>query len=429
MTERRGASRYEQVRNRFATIDTVLHSAGDRPSQSVVLFTHPRSQTNLSAYPLPDLAARGIDGLAFNNRFTNSPAGTDVATVFEEFALDVAAAVRHARDLGYANVLLMGWSAGGPVMAFYQNVAEHGNGAIGADTLSGFPGFFDDDGRALELPPADGLILRSVTIGTAASFLFRLDGSVTDEETGRIDPTLDMYDPRNGFDPASGTASYDPTFLARYFRAQAERMMRLVRRSEERLAEIEAAQGRFSDDDFVVVPRTRANPFNTDGSLARESRDPHVLHPSGVRRIIRDVRPLSGEGRANAKATGAAVHKLRAMRSYRLTRVDPERFDPFAVRVADSGIDLASTNNGTPTNLAGVSVPLLIIQGTGDPSNSVKLPSAELNFAAAASPVKDLSFIEGADHAMRPVDPRYGDTRALAARVVADWIGERFADS
>ena len=429
MTELLGVTRFEQVRNRFATIDTVLHSVAERRSDTVVLFTHPRSQTNLAAYPLPDLAARGIDGLAFNNRFTNSPAGTDVATVFEEFALDVAAAVRHARDLGYANVLLMGWSAGGPVMAFYQNVAEHGNRAISPDALSRFPGFFDDGGQALELPPADGLILRSVTIGTAASFLFRLDGSVTDEDSVRIDPTLDMYDPRNGFDPASGTASYDPNFLARYFRAQAERMMRLIDRSQVRLAAIEAGRGRFSDDDFVVVPRTRANPLNADGSLACATREPHVLHPSGERQIIRDTRPLSGDGSLNNRASGAAVHKIRAMLSYRLTRVYPERFDPFAVSAADSGIDLASTNNSTPTNLAGVSVPLLFVQGTGDESNSVKLPSAELNFKAAASRMKDLLFIEGADHALRPVDPKYGDTRSVGARVIADWIGERFEDS
>jgi pimeloyl-ACP methyl ester carboxylesterase len=429
MTAPGATARFEQVRNRFATIDTVLHSSAERRSDTVVLFTHPRSQTNLTAYPLPDLAARGVDGLAFNNRFTNSPAGTDVATVFEEFALDVAAAVEHARALGYPNTVLMGWSAGGPVMAFYQNVAEHGNEAIRPDTLSRFPGFFDGGGVPLELPPADGLILRSVTIGTAASFLFRLDGSVTDEETVAIDPTLDMYDAQNGFDPATGRARYDPRFLDRYFRAQAERMMRIVDRSEERLAAIEAGAGRFSDDDFVVVPRTRANPLNTDGSLAAESRAPHMLHPSGTRQTIRDVRPLSGEGRLNRMATGAAVHKLRALLSYRLTRVDPERFDPFAVSAAECGIDLASTNNSTPTNLAGVSVPLLILQGTGDPSNSVKLPSAELNLAAAASRSKDLAFIEGADHSMRPVDPRYGDTRALGAGVVADWIGERFGPS
>ncbi|HEU4572335.1 MAG TPA: hypothetical protein VFR93_06580, partial [Candidatus Limnocylindrales bacterium] len=219
---------FEAIDNEFASIDAVLHSTPARRRRTVVLYTHPRARSNLTAYPCPQLAAAGVDVLAFNNRFTNSPAGSDLSTVFEEFALDVAAAVHHARRLGYENVLLMGHSAGGPVMAFYQDVATNGAGAFAArPPLSGFSGFRTPAGDPLALPPADGLVLRSVTIGTAASFLIRLDGAVVDETTGEVDPDLDIYDRRNGFDPDARRATYSRDFLRRYYRAQAVRMNRL----------------------------------------------------------------------------------------------------------------------------------------------------------------------------------------------------------
>jgi hypothetical protein len=29
-------------------------------------------------------------------------------------------------------------------------------------------------------------------------------------------------------------------------------------------------------------------------------------------------------------------------------------------------------------------------------------------------------------HSMKPVDPAFGDTRAIAVRAIADWVRERF---
>lgn len=415
---------FQRIANRYATVDGVLRS-GPRPSPTVVLYTHPRSQTNLSSYPCPDLAELGIDTLAFNNRFTNSPAGTDVATVFEEFAWDVAAAVEHVRSLGYANVVLLGWSAGGPTMAFYQHVAERGIDALSPTALSGFAGFVDDAGRVVALPAADGVVLRSVTIGTAASFLIRLDGAVTDEATSAIDPDLDIYSPAHGFDHATGAATYDPDFLRRYYQAQAARMNRLIDDALERVEDMARGRARFADDDFVLIPRTRANPTTVDRSLAHRSTRPAVRYPDGTIGLVEDVRPINHEYRQNPLAAGAAVHRLRAMLSYRLTRVDANRFDPHATTADASGVDFASTNNSTPTNLSKISVPVLVIQGSGDESNSVKIPTAELNAAAGPSDTT-LAFVAGAMHSFHPAEERFGDTRAIGARAIADWIRARY---
>ena len=416
---------FHRLTNEYATIDAVLHRRSHARSDAVVLFTHPRSMSNLTSYPGPALAARGIDALCFNNRFTNSPAGSDLGTVFEEFALDIAAAVSAARQMGYRSVLLSGHSAGGPAMAFYQNLAENGPAAARRSTLSGFAGF-RANGHELHLPPADGLVLRSVTIGTAASFLIRLDASVIDESSAARDPDLDMYHPRHLIDPETSGARFDPAFLAAYYRRQAQRMNALIERAQETLRSIERGAGRFSDDDFVVIPGTRANPTTIDLGLASRTQGSYPIYPPGTPEPISDVRPINLESAQNRAIGGAAVHRIRAMLTYRLVRVDPERFDPLATTAAASGIDFASSHSSTPTNLAGVSVPLLLIQGSGDESNSVKLPTAELNYDAAASADKSLVLVRGANHGMLPVQPSYGDTRSTAADVIAEWILARF---
>ncbi len=422
----RATTTFHRVVNRFGAIDAVLHSAGPRRSATVVVYTHPREQSSLTEYPCPDLAARGIDVFAFNNRFTNSPAGTDMATIFEAFALDVGAAVQHVRALGYRHVLLLGWSAGGPVMAFYQHVAERGDAALSPHALDRFPGFRDPHGRELRLPPADGLVLRSVTIGTAASFLIRLDGAVIDEVTGATDPGLDIYRAENGWNPLTGAATYAPDFLRRVYRAQALRMNRLVDETLTRLEDIGRGRGRFADDDFLVIQRTRANPTTVDLALAARGSREAPVYPDGALDIPVSTRPVNHEYRQNGDAAGAAVHKLRSLLSYRLVRVDPDRFDPLATSPEASGIDSRTTNTSTTAALARVAVPVLVIQGTGDESNSVKIPTAEQNAASCGGPDTTLAFVQGGMHNMTPVDARFGDTRAIAADVMAGWIRARY---
>src|SRR5262245_633110 len=155
------------------------------------------------------------------------------------------------RDRGYKHVVLFGHSAGGPLMDFYQNVAEHGNAAFKQGrTLSGFRGFFDSSGNERRLPGADAQITAASTIGTSASFLLRLDGSVVDETTASRHPELDMFNPANGFNPATGTGSYNAAFLAFYHTAQRDRMNRLINSVQDQLDDISTGKGRFTDNDF-----------------------------------------------------------------------------------------------------------------------------------------------------------------------------------
>src|SRR5205085_206438 len=79
-----------------------------------------------------------------------------------------------------------------------------------------------------EMPPGDGLIAIAAHSGEGRFLLNTIDPSVTDEaDPLSCDPELDMFNPANGYDAATGTARYDATFLERYRAAQRARVARL----------------------------------------------------------------------------------------------------------------------------------------------------------------------------------------------------------
>jgi alpha-beta hydrolase superfamily lysophospholipase len=420
---------YVYVDNQFATIDGVLRWHASARSPVVVIQTHPRrtSAKNLSAWPCRSLAAMGVDTFAYNNRATNSAAGTEVVTVWEDLALDVAAAVSEMRQRGYKYVVLYGQSAGGPLVSYYQNVAENGNEVFPSrGGLSGFLGY-NEGTKELRLPSADALILQNATTGTGYSFLMRLDGSVADEDAGTRDPLLDPFSEANGFDVLTGEGHYTAEFRRTYAAAQASRMNRLIQLAEKMLERCRGGAGTFLDDEILIVRGIRGELSCVDLNLASQTTEPRVIYPSGQREIIRSKRRVVPHyATRNARfRDGGTVHTLRSFLSYRAIRADPETFDPDAATAESSGVDFASSNSTTAGNLAGTSVPLLITASTAD--TQVHLPSAELAFNAAVGVSdKSIAFIEGAEHDMTSTAQALGDTRATHLDVLTSWLAQRF---
>jgi pimeloyl-ACP methyl ester carboxylesterase len=411
--------RFVSTKHEGARIEGLWITAGHRRSSAIVVETHPREWSCLGKWPGPALVPLGIDSFTFNNRFVNSMAGTELVTIFELFALDVGTAVAFARDAGYEHVVLYGWSAGGPVMAWYQALAEAGNAvARRRRDLAGFDGFAGTSGADLALPAADGMIFSACTIGIGPSFLNRLDPSVVDEDTGERDPSLDMYAETSGFDTITGAGAYDPDFLHRFRAAQAERMHRLIAR----------AQGMSSGEDdpgVMVIRGTRADPKAVDLALASRTEGEYLCVPSGQTRVIESTRLLRPHQHLdNRRLPGIAVHLAQTFLSYRAVRPTPAYADA-ATGIAADAMDYHSVHSTMPGNLEWVTVPQLFIQGTSDPEP--QLPSAELNYrSATASSDTQLVFVEGAEHWYLPTEPRYGDTAGVAARTMADWVHARF---
>ena len=368
--------------------------SGARKDTALVAM-HPRG--NHGFFLQGPLAQAGYSSLALVARHN-----TDLTfAIWEDLPLDLAAGVKYMLAHGYKKVVLMGNSASGPLLTSYQDLAEN------SDERKKWYG-----SKIYTFPKADGLILSNPTPGHAVTFLRRLDPAVVDEETGRRDPTLDMFNPKNwaaGDPQTSQGVRYSPEFLARYRKAQSARLNRLMDTAEKNLKLIEGGKGRFNDDDIMVVKGVYAHPCHLDLSLCG-TQDPVVkadpaVGPSGL-----GERPVRNMVKENSSIREAAIHSYRSFLSFRAIRST----DPY------TGLDYSTSNAVTPYHIARVSVPILFLISTGD--EQVSLADLDENSAPIKRGV-DVSrfFVKGADHGYSK--PEWREKAAKGARA---WLEKRY---
>jgi pimeloyl-ACP methyl ester carboxylesterase len=348
---------------------------------------------------------------------------------WEDAPLYVAQSVGYMRARpDITSVLVLGHSIGGPLMAFYQNLAEHGPAAVCegpekmtrcTDALAG-------------LPPADGVILLDSHLGDAFGTLTYTDPSVINEsDPTERDTSLDMFNPANGFSPEG--ANYSAEFRHTYLQAQARRYQQIVQRAQDRLAKIQAGQGLYTDDEPFLINGMQARMWQSDLHQLASTIGPWpLLRADGsiASEIIHSVRVPSG-GPQGARSMTAAYNTLtvKEFLSTHAIRVDPAQYD---INESDiTGVDWASSSTSAPTNVKGVSVPLIIMSMTG---HYFERPD-EIIFQHAASADKTLGFVEGAVHGLTPCQPcaqrfnggtSYGDTVGRLFDYLDSWIATRF---
>ncbi|MBB0967837.1 alpha/beta hydrolase [Dietzia aerolata] len=200
-----------------------------------VVMCHPASNF-LSHFLLAALARAGQPAMGLNTRYANN----EPALQMERAASDLGTGIRWMREeLGFDEVVLLGFSGGGSLATFHQSRAE------GPDA-------------------ADAVMLVGAHPGRARVLRHWIDPSVTDEDDPwSVDPELDLYAPGR-------TAPLDRDFVARYREAQAERMRRIDRRALEALERLDREGG--SDRGFVVH-RTTADPRFVDLTLDPSDRE------------------------------------------------------------------------------------------------------------------------------------------------------------
>jgi hypothetical protein len=386
---------------------------GHRPRIGV-LVCHP-SATSLNHVATRQLAQRGMIVLAVDTPYSNL---AHHAQIWEDVPPHVGLGVSWLRgNTNVERIVLLGHSMAGPLMAFYQNLAEN---------------------RLADLPAADAVILVDSHVGDAAATLTNIDPSVVDESNpGVRDPELDMFSAANGFDPAG--ARYPREFLARFFAAQSERFARLVKRATARLSAIAAGQGMYLDDEPFPFHCGNARIWRADLSLLAATRQPRLLlHADGSRteQIVHSMRPPSAAPSANTPpanqdgsrtyATGMygvsvrqflSTHAIRTTANYAITESSID------------GIVWESSKTSTIPNIRGVTVPLLILAMTGH----YFVAPDEFIYECAASSDKQLAYVEGASHALTPCRDceqfagQYGDTVKTAFDHMGAWLNERFA--
>ena len=220
--------------------------APQQPAHVGILVMH-RASNFLVTLACTELSKRGFLVLCMNPRSDNNEA----LVRWETIPLDVKAGVEFLKKQpGITKIILWGFSGGGPTMTFYQNVAENGVSVCqGAKKL--VPCGDDLTG----LPKADGLILVDAHPGNPVNGIRSINPAVVDESRpDLLNPDLDPFNPKNGYNP-KGPSSYSDEFKRRYFRAQAERMNRLIDKALAMQRQMKEGKYIYPDDDVFLIVR------------------------------------------------------------------------------------------------------------------------------------------------------------------------------
>jgi pimeloyl-ACP methyl ester carboxylesterase len=373
--------------------------------------------SNFLSHPAAlELPKRGFMVLAMNPRSDNNEA----AVHWEDNALDIRQGVEFLRKQpGITKVLLIGHSGGGPATSYYQAVAETG------PSYCRGPGKLVECGDAVAgLPPADGIVFLDAHPGNSVNGLRSLNPAVTDEaHPFDVDPALDPFDAKNGFNQ-EGDSHYSEEFQRKFYRAQAERMNRLIDRALKIRDEMKAGTHRPTDDDVFIAYRDRARLSDiSTGASCCTTRPQKLIRNDGsidAHAIVRTVRVSTP---VNAKLDASYSNAMQlTIRSF---------LSANAIRAKDSleEIDWCSSNNSTPCAVRSISVPVLVMAMQGH----YFMRDGEVIFDNAASKDKDFALVEGAIHNLAPCPAcskvtglDYGNARKNLFDYVAKWTSARF---
>lgn len=389
----------------------LIYRPAGAASRIALVYAHPSGNTFDTAVGR-EMARRGYAIMMVNHH--------DEDERLDAFAGAISQAIRHMRGLpGIERVVLVGHSGGGPLVAFYQNVAEHGPGACsGVEKI--YPCRVD---LVRDLAPADGVVLLDPTLGA-----FHQMSSIDPAAGGEVrDASLDMFAPGNGYDAASGRAVYPAAFRGRFAAGQARRSDALIAEARERLRVIEAGQGRFADDEPFVIRgighhAAGARLYQPDTSMLAHTRAPHLLlraDGSEQEGVIASVRGPGGKATRDGLRTMDLMGNNTSVRVFLATAAI--RTKDFAIGADDiTGVEWGSAFSSAPGNAPGISVPSLVLTM----SCHYLLVPGEIIFDRLGSRDKSYAAVEGATHLFGPCKPEYGDTVKRTFDHVALWLSK-----
>jgi pimeloyl-ACP methyl ester carboxylesterase len=406
-----------------------LYRPDSGPTPRVGILVMHRTSNYLTHPACTELSRRGFMLLCMTTRFANN----EVFVEYEKLPLDVKNGVEFLRrQSGITKVLLFGHSGGGPLMSLYQAVAEHGPSYCKGENKLWQCG---DD--LAGLPRVDGIIFADPNPGNSVNTLRRINPAVVNENNPPDAPViaeLDMFNPKNGFNP-NGPSNYSPEFQARYFKAQADRMMRLIDIARGKLDRIKRKDYPYPDDDIVVIPYS-GNPGAGGGDSEASlyvtqpdmpffngtSKPQKLLRNDGTvaTQVIRSVMVANPDaGRAQSRfRSGTKIFTLQSFLSAQAIRAKDSKDD----------IDWCSSNNSTVCAIGSISVPLLFMSMGGH----YYIGDGERYLETARGQDKDFVVIEGATHSFTPcarcekTPGQYSNTVKNLFDYTTNWINARF---
>ena len=384
-------------------------------SRILAINTHPDHNNNFEYFIGRELVARGYRALGINYY---GPEET-----IEEFLPAVAAAVRYARTVpGVEKVVFATHSGGGPVLTFYEEVAENGPSACQGPTR-----IYPCKGTGLAgLPKVDGVLLLDINVG-APHRSISIDPAVDTSHPRRRDPALDMYAPQNGFDPETNSARYPAEFVKRFFAGVHARSERLVADAQAKLKAIESGDGPYKDNEPFVVAGMAVNAVGArlnmaDTRILSRTRAPHRhLKADGTTpvEIVRSTRKgdatvLQQRDTLRDTAQNTTVRHFLSFLAVRTTA------DYELTEDSIKGVDWRSSANSAAGSVENIKVPTLVMAATC----AIHLVPLETVFDHSAASDKEFVAVEGADHGFQPCRPEFGNTTKRAFDYADAWLSK-----
>ena len=227
----------------------ILYTRGSE--KTVLVFNHPRADFS-SHYLTPFLVAAGYAVYGGQTRYL----GNDVNCEHECLIADLAAQLRYLKAEGFEKLVFCGNSGGGPLSTFYMAQANTPVGERLRLTAAGG----DYDLNQLDIPRADGLINLAGAHSEGHLGIANLDPSVIDEDDPlSCDPTLDMFNPENGYRKPPEVSKYAEAFLARYRAAQVERCRRIDAKAKQEVERKRKYRAMMAEPGFADLPLAEQN--------------------------------------------------------------------------------------------------------------------------------------------------------------------------
>lgn len=405
------------------------YSNGAKNPEWGCVIMHPAGDSRRD-WRLPYFAKAGIVAVGMSSRFLN-----DVAHEFyEPIMLDIAAAVKHLREVEKVKkVFILGHSGGGSLMTFYAHQSSKKPGERFKEPVSGRPadwkalGFQNNPGTAsvlrvapdlnkYELPPVDLMIVSAAHFGAGWALIRKIDPSVTDEaDPTSLDPSLDMYNPANGFKTPPESSRYSADFLARYRKAQGDRASRLIRQAKSYIEE-KRFYAKLMED-----PGVKTLPLYDQINITRKAITQRYMSVSRLL-AIPNFTDLSLEQSDRVVGSNATMRPDKGNYS---VYFHPNFITPESLVSAEG----PSSPVNILTQIKEVSIPTLFICGSADMQEYRS--EREAMFKASAAKVKDLVWIEGANHGFMPQGPKAGDgkQRDRAAAAMINFIKKAYPNT
>ncbi len=376
----------------------ILYTRGGE--STVVCISHPRADVS-QHYAIPALLEAGYAAYSHQCRGLNN----DVDCVHEKLLLDLAGGYNHLKkQLGFKHLILLGNSGGGSLFSFYQQQATLTPPNRLKDTPAGDP----CDLNAIEIPMADGIVLLGVHPGEGLFMLEGIDPSIVDEDDPlSIDPSLDMYNPDNGFREPPASSSYSAEFLHRYRAAQHARVARLDAKARRWVADQARHKALMEAPSFDELPLDEKNYITRRAVVGHYM----IIYRTEANPAYCD---LSLKSWNSTRVLGSIV----GPRPDKLNYADGGFARYITPRGWLSSWSGLSSRAAIPETIKDIRVPVYIVSYTAD--NGCFPEDNKDQLAACPSEDKKIDFVD-AEHYGRPLTER-----KKAVDMIVAWLQARF---